>query len=209
MPSEEKFLAAIKKLRETETKKNFDQTIDLIINLKNFDVRREAFNTFVQLPNKVKNKKIAGFFERDSKIINTIKKEQFGAFKEKKDSRKLVKSYDFFVASAKLMPSVATSFGRVLGPTGKMPSPQLGIVPSEEEALVKAVVDRINSSVRIRVKEPCIKVGIGKESLSDEQIMRNALAVFHKIEETLPRRIEQIRNVKIKLTMSKPVLVEM
>ncbi|MDP2925784.1 MAG: hypothetical protein Q8N99_05420 [Nanoarchaeota archaeon] len=205
---EEKILDAIKKIRASKEKKNFDQSIDLIINLKNFDVRKEAFSTFIQLPNKVKNKNIAGFLEKDSKIIATIKKDDFPRYKDKKDIKKLVKQYDFFIASAKLMPSIATSFGRVLGPAGKMPSPQLGIITSEDDASINAIAERINSNVKIRIKEPSIKISIGKESLSDDSIMKNILAVYHKLLELLPKKNDNIRNVKIKLTMGKPVIVE-
>ncbi|VVB78514.1 50S ribosomal protein L1 [uncultured archaeon] len=209
MSNEENFANAIKKLRETKEKKNFDQTIDLIVNLKGFDVRREAFNTFIQLPNKVKNKRIAAFLEKESKAVDTIKKDDFPRYKEKKDIKKLIKKYDFFIASAKLMPAIATSFGRFLGPVGKMPSPQLGILPSEEEPVIKAVIEKINSNVRVRVKEPSIKIGIGKESLTDEQIMRNAITVYAKLIELLPRKNDNIRNIKIKSTMGKPINVQL
>jgi large subunit ribosomal protein L1 len=206
---EEKFLSAIKKLRETSEKKNFDQTVDIIVNLKQFDVRREAFNIFIQLPNKIKDSKVLGFFEKDSKVINTIKKEEFPRYKEKKDIKKLVRDYDFFVSNAKLMPAVATSFGRVLGPFGKMPSPQLGILPTEDDKIVEAVVNKINLSVRVKVKEPSIKASIGKQSMGDEKLEQNAVAFYNKIVDNLPKKIDNVRNVKIKLTMSKPVTVEL
>ena len=210
MANEEKFTKAIEALKADKSKKvNFDQTVDLIINLKEFDVRRQAFNLFIQVPNKIKDKKIGGFFEKDSKVIDTIKKANFGKYKEKKDIRKLIKSYDFFIANAKLMPAVATSFGRVLGPVGKMPSPQLGILPNEEDAMVEALVNKINSTARIRVKEPSIKVSIGKQSMDTEKIMQNALTVYKKVLDTLPRKIDNVKNVKIKFTMSKPVKVEL
>ena len=208
MSDEEKFLKAIEKIKTSEKKVNFDQTVDLIVNLKEFDVRKNAFNLFVQVPNKVKDKKIAGFFEKKSSLIDTITKGEFVKFKEKKDIKKLIKKYDFFVANAKLMPAVATSFGRILGPAGKMPSPQLGILPAEDEKIMKGIINKINSSVRIMVKEPSIKVGIAKQSLTNEQIMQNAVSVYHKILESLPRGKDNVRNVKIKLTMDKPVLVE-
>ncbi len=207
MSEEEKILEAVKNLRKSE-KKNFDQTIDLIVNLKNFDARREAFNIFIQVPNKIKDKKVAGFFEKDSKIINTIKKDDFARYKEKKDIKKLVKNYDFFISNTKLMPSVATAFGRILGPAGKMPSPQLGILVSEDDSAVKSIVEKINSTVRVRVKDPSIKIGIGKESLKDEQIVKNIFAVYSKLIETLPKNRDNVKNVKIKLTMGKPVAVE-
>jgi len=201
---EQNFLKAIEKIKSSEKKVKFDQTVDLLINLKEFDVRREAFNIFISVPNKTKDKKIAGFFEDNSKVIDSIKKEQFSKYKEKKDVKKLISKYDFFIANAKLMPAVATSFGRVLGPIGKMPSPQLGIVSNEDDKMIQGVVDKINSTVRVRVKEPSIKVAIGKQSMDNEKLMQNAVAVYHKILETLPRNKDNVRNVKIKLTMGVP-----
>lgn len=205
--TEEKFIEALGKLRKDE-KKTFDQTVDLIINLKEFDVRREAFNTVIILPAKIRDNKVVGFFEKDSKIIDTIKKDDFPRYKEKKDMKKLTREYDFFIANAKLMPAVATAFGRVLGPVGKMPSPQMGIVPSEDDNVVKNLVDKINYTVRVRVKEPSIKVGIGKQSAKNEDLAKNAFAVYNKIIELLPRHRDNLKNVQIKFTMSKPVKVE-
>ncbi|MDD5191521.1 MAG: hypothetical protein PHH54_02630 [Candidatus Nanoarchaeia archaeon] len=204
---EEKFLKAIKEIRKTDKKRNFDQTIDLIINLKNFNVKKDSFTTFVEVPNKVKEKRVAGFFEKKSDLVDTIKQEEFPAFKEKKDLKKLIKDYDFFIANAKLMPAVATAFGRVLGPAGKMPSPQLGIIPVENPETINAVLKKINSNVRVRVKEPSVKVGIGKQSLTDEQILRNVSVIYKKIVEGLPKKEENVKSVLIKLCMDKPVRV--
>jgi len=208
MAIEDSFLKALHEIRKTDKKHNFDQTIDVIVNLKGFDVRREAFSVFITLPNKIKDKRVMGFFEKKSKVVDSIVKEEFDKYKEKKDARKLIKGYDFFIANAKIMPAVATSFGRILGPTGKMPSPQLGIIPSEDETIIKGILGRINSTVRVRVKEPSIKIGVGKESLKDDQIVENLAALYSKLIETLPRKKDNIRNVKLKLTMGKPVNVE-
>jgi len=175
--------------------------------LKEFEVKKNSFSVFVQVPHKIKDKKVAGFFEKDSTLIDAIKKDDFGRYKEKKDIKKLVNSYDFFVANAKLMPAVATAFGRILGPVGKMPSPQMGILPNEEEKMVQGLLDKINSSVRVRVKEPSLKVGVAKESLNDDEVVENAVIVYKKILEHLPKGIDNVKNIKIKLTMGKPVLV--
>jgi len=213
MATEDRFLKAVKKLREEESKRKakrkFNQTVDLIVNLKEFEVKKNSFSVFVQVPYKIKDKKVAGFFEKDSTLIDTIKREEFIKYKEKKDIKKLVSSYDFFVANAKLMPAVATAFGRILGPVGKMPSPQLGILPNEEDKIIQTLLNKIDSSVRIRVKEPSLKIGVAKESLKDEEVVENAVVVYKKILENLPKGIDNVRNVKIKLTMGKPVAVEL
>ena len=213
MSEEDNFLKALRKLREEESKKSkkrsFDQTIDLIVNLKEFDVRKHSFNIFVDIPNKFKEKKIAGFFEKDSKIIDSIKRDNFVKYKDKKDIKKLANSYDNFVANAKLMPAIATSFGRILGPIGKMPSPQLGIIGNEDVESIKKVIERINSTTRVIVKEPSIKVGIAKESLEDKKIIENILSCYKKILDNLPKNKDNVKNVKIKFTMGKPVSVEL
>jgi large subunit ribosomal protein L1 len=98
-------------------------------------------------------KKICAFLEVKNKNVNTITKSEFSRYNDKKEIKKLVKEYDFFIAQASLMPSVATTFGKVLGPSGKMPSPQLGILANEDEKTIKALLDRINNSIKIRVKE--------------------------------------------------------
>jgi large subunit ribosomal protein L1 len=209
MTEEKSFLEAVKKLRDDnkEKERNFDQTIDLIVNLKEFDVRKQAFNVFAEVPHKFRNKKVAGFFEKDSSVVKAIKKDDFGRYKEKKDIKKLTRSYDNFIANAKLMPAVATAFGRVLGPAGKMPSPQLGILPNEEESTVKKMVDRVNNNLRIVVKEASIKIGVAKVSLDDEKVVDNLIGVYHKILSSLPKGKDNVKNVKIKFTMSKPVEV--
>lgn len=209
MAENKKFESALKKIKTYEKERKFDQTVDLIINLKNFDVRRESFNIFIELPHKIKDKKVSGFFENDSKLVNTIKKDKFGQYKDKKEIKKLIKEYDFFIANAKLMPLVATNFGRVLGPAGKMPSPQLGILPNEDDKLIQAILNKINTTVRVRVKEPSIKIAVAKESLSDNDIVDNLVTAYKKVLENLPKKSENIRNVKIKLTMGKPTIVEL
>jgi len=204
MIEEKKFLTAIKEIRKYTKKRNFDQSVDLIVNLKNFNVKREGFNLLVTLPNKVKDKKILGFLEKDSNIIESIKKEDFANFKEKKDIKRLIKNYDFFISNMKLMPLIATKFGRIFGPAGKMPSPQLGILSIENEENIMELIKKINLTIKIRVKEPSIKISIGKESLTDKQIVENVLKVYHKILENLSKKQENIKNIKIKLTMGKP-----
>jgi large subunit ribosomal protein L1 len=207
MTDEDKFLSAVKELRKTEVKRTFDQSVDIIVNLREFDVRREAFSTFIKVPHKIKERKIAAFLEKESKAVDTIKKEEFPRYKEKKDIRRLVKSYDFFISSAKLMPAVATTFGRALGPAGKMPNPQLGIITAEDDNTLKQIRESVNSTVKIKVKEPSIKALIGKQSLTDQQLADNAMAVYNKLVETLPKGKENISSILIKLSMDKPVKI--
>ncbi|MBS3071491.1 hypothetical protein J4408_00715 [Candidatus Pacearchaeota archaeon] len=198
---------AIAELRKLE-KKKFDQSVDLIVNLKGIDLRKESINVVASIPHKIKDKKVAAFLTKRNDIIHTITEPDFAKFKDKKVLKNLVKSYDFFISVASLMPKVASTFGKVLGPTGKMPSPQLGIVVKEDADAIKAALLKIERSVKVRAKEPSIKVVIAKESMSDEQITENILAVYNAVVNSLPTKKDNIRSAMIKLTMSKPIKVE-
>jgi large subunit ribosomal protein L1 len=199
---------AIKELRKNE-KKNFDQSIDLIVNLKGIDTKRETISTVVPIPHKIKDKKVCGFLSEKSDLVKTITLPEFSIYKEKKELKPLVKNYDFFIAGAKLMPSVATTFGKVLGPTGKMPSPQLGVLMTEDSNSIKQLLAKIEKSIKIRLKEPSAKISIGKESMKDEEIIENVEAVYNGLVNVLPTKKENVKSILIKMTMTKPIKVEM
>jgi large subunit ribosomal protein L1 len=194
---------ALEEIRKNGERK-FDQTVDLIINLQKFDVKKNSINLFFKVPHKIKDKKIAGFLEVKSKDVETITFSEFKKYENKKALKKLVKKFDFFIAQASLMPKVATSFGRVLGPAGKMPSPQIGILMNVDSKSLIELKEKINESVKIKIKEPSVKIGIGKQSMKDEEIIENIVVVYNSLVKALPRDKENIKNIEIKFTMTKP-----
>ena len=204
MELQEQLKLALTELRKNESKK-FKQTVDLIVNLQKFEVKKTPLNIFVRIPNISKDKKIAAFFESESEFIDTITEIDFKKYSDKKKLKNLVKKYDFFIAQAKLMPKVATVFGRVLGPAGKMPSPQMGIVLNADEKATNELKEKINTSLRIRAKEPSIKVAVGKEDMKDEEIIENVLSIYNELLKALPRDKENIKNIELKFTMTKPI----
>ena len=197
---------ALKELRKDENKRKFIQTVDLIINLHNIDVRKEGLNTFINLPHP-SEKKIAAFLSKKSDEIDTITETDFVKFKDAKEIKKLAKKYDYFIAAAPLMGKIATAFGRILGPTGKMPSPQAGIIPKESDEAVKAMIEKMKKVVRVKTKERSIKLAIGKEDLSDSDLKENTETILNSLEKILPRGKENIKNAMIKFTMTKPIKI--
>ena len=194
---------ALEELR-TEKQRKFDQTVDLIVNLQKFDIKKNPVNTFVSAPYKIKNKKIAGFLEVKNKNLDTITPDQFKKYSDKKELKKIAKNYDFFIAQPSVMPKVATTFGRILGPLGKMPSPQLGIILNTDDKTINELKEKINSSIKIRTKDASIKIAIGKQSMKDEDIIENVLAVYNALLKSLSKEKENIKNIEVKFTMTKP-----
>lgn len=196
---------ALAELRKGK-KRKFVQTVDLIMNLKNFDVRKEALNNFVTIPHP-SEKKIGAFLTKKSKLVDTIIIDDFSRYKEAKDIKKLAKKYDAFIAVAPLMGKIATTFGRVFGPMNRMPSPQAGIIPQESDEMIIAMMAKMKKSIRVKNKEMAIKLPIGKEDMNDEDLAENITAVINGLEKLLPRGRDNIKEVLIKFTMTKPVVV--
>lgn len=206
--AEEKVQTIEKALAELrgEKKRKFIQTIDLIVNLKDFDVRRENVNTFITLPN-AGAKKVCGFLSRKVDGVDVILESEFKKYNEENEIKRLAKKYDFFIAVAPMMPKIATKFGRVFGPIGKMPSPQAGIMPNDDEASVKAMVQKMKKMVRIRSKEKSLKIPVGKEDMSDEELKQNIDVIISSLEKVLPKNKQNIKDILVKLTMSKPIKI--
>lgn len=200
---------ALEELRKETKQRKFDQSVDFIINLQKFDVKKSNLNIFVSVPHKIKEKRIAGFLEATNNVIDTIIPEDFKKYSDKKILKNLVNRYDFFVAQASIMPKVATTFGRVLGPTGKMPSPQLGIVANADDKIINELKNKINHSIKIKLKEPSIKVAIGKQSMKNEDLAENAITVYNAVLKEMPRDKENFKNVEIKFTMTKPKKIKL
>ncbi len=194
---------ALEELQKNKERK-FNQTADLIINLQKFDPKKNQISIYVQVPWKVKDKKVCAFFETKDTGIETIIPSEFKDYSDKKALKKLVKKFDFFIAQASVMPKVATVFGKVLGPSGKMPSPQLGILMDVNDKTVEEVKKKISNSIKIRIKEASIKLAIGKQSMKDEEIIENVMAVYNAVVKDLPKGKENIKNLELKFTMTKP-----
>jgi len=194
---------ALEELRK-EKERKFNQTVDLIINLQKFNLKKSQINLLVGIPFKFKDKKICAFLETKNKDVETITPEQFKKYSDKKALKKLVKEFDFFMAQASVMPKVATTFGKVLGPAGKMPSPQLGLLFNVNEKAIDDLKKKINNNLKIKVREPSIKLAIGKQSMKDDEIIGNVLAVYNAVLKSLSKGKENIKNIELKFTMTKP-----
>ncbi len=197
----------LNKLREETKERKFNQGLDLIINLKDFDLKREKVNLALIAPNEFCKPKILAFLNKKSSIVDSITKDEFQLYKDKKKVKKIVEEYDHFIASASLMPAIAATFGRYLGQAGKMPSPQLGILREENEKEIQKLLDVFDKVVVIKSKEPSLKIKVGNYEMKDEKIAENIIYVHKKVVDSLSKKNQNIKNVLIKFTMSKAIKI--
>lgn len=209
-------LAALKKLKESSQKRNFKQGIDLIITFKDIDMKKTENQVaiYANLPHQAKNVRICALVgpemrEEAKAADKVIFLDEFEKYKnDKKLAKKLGSEFDFFVAQGNLMAQVATAFGRVLGPKGKMPNPKAGCVVPPKTNL-KPIAEKLKHSIKLVSRETLmVQCSIGKEDMDENKLAENALAVYNQVLHSLPQEKNNIKNAMLKFTMSKPVKIE-
>lgn len=211
----EKILDAVKEAKGKSKKRNFAQSIELVMNLQDIDLKKPEgkIQEFIELPHHIgKESKIC--------VIATgemaLKAKKAGAdlviergdlealMGDKKKQKELAKTYDYFIAEAPLMPLVGKSLGATLGPKGKMPTP----VPPT--ANIADQIERYQKIVLLRMRnQPILQCRVGNESMADKEIAENIQVVVRRIEGKLKKGIKNIRSIRLKTTMGTPVKVTM
>lgn len=215
--NKQEVLSTLKKIKETSPKRNFKQSIELIINLKSLNLKRQEsqLNIYASMPfSWGRTSSVCAFVGPELKahaeqaFSETVTSDNFPKYQQdKKLVKKLAKRHDFFVAQANFMPQVATVFGRVLGPLGKMPNPKIGAV-FPPNANLAAINSKLQKTKRLMSRaNPIIQSVLGKEDAPDNEIAENAVSVYNTVLHSLPNDINNIKNVYLKLTMSPAVMI--
>jgi len=209
MITESQLVELAKEAKTSTKERKFKQSVELIITFKDIDVKKGfALNEVVQLPKTSSPATVCiiatGDMSQKAKaakadsVIGTEELEKFGA--NKRESRKFINKYDFFLADTKVMPTVGKTLGQLLGPRGKMPTP----VPFD--ASIEAFLERFRSCIKVRTRASLsVSCKIGDVSMEDADLAINAHAVLSAIEKKLPNGEKNMKKILIKTTMGKPI----
>lgn len=198
---------AISEVKEGSKKRNFRQSVELILNLRDIDLKKpeNRINELIELPHPpVEDVRITVFATgdlairaRDADVYRVLDKDALTVLvNDKKNSKRLVKETDFFLAETTLMALIGKSLGPILGPRGKMPTP---IPPN---APIKTIIDRYQRLVRLRVRDQLVtQCRVGTEDMTNDFLVDNIQAIFTRFEQRLPKGLKNIRRAYVKTSM--------
>ena len=215
MPLDKKtLLDAVKTAKEKAGQKKFNQTIELIMDIKEIDMKAPEgkITEVIELPHaSAKPNRICVVASGETALKakranadNVIERADLEALAgKKKDLRKIATDFDVFISEAPLMPLVGRTLGPVLGPRGKMP------IPIPPNADVAALIAKYRKTIVVRMRnQPIIQTVAGTANQPDEEIVDNIQAVLRVLEGKLKRGLKNIDVVFIKASMGEPIKIK-
>ncbi len=209
LPREE-IIEGIEKAREASPERNFEQSFDIAVNLRELDMNRpdNRINLRFQLPNGVGDRKVLVFASGDlalrarragaDEVVEPAELDQLAT--DKKAAKNKLAPYDSFVAEAPMMPTVGRVAGPILGPRGKMPTP----VPPQ--APIDEIIERERRTIVLRSRDkPFVHCIVGKEGMSNEEVADNIETVLRNLTAATKRGFQNIKTMYLKLTMGDSV----
>jgi large subunit ribosomal protein L1 len=215
MPLDKKtILDAVKEAKGKSGQKKFNQTVDLILNVQEIDMKAPEgkIQEVVELPHATgKPNKVCviasgelALKARRANADSVIERADLeGLAGKKKELRKLAGEYDVFISEAPLMPIVGRILGPVLGPRGKMP------VPVAPTADIASLIAKHRKTIVVRMRnQPIIQCSVGTENMNEEELSDNIQAVLRVLDGKLKRGLKNIKLAYVKTSMGTPVKIK-
>jgi large subunit ribosomal protein L10Ae len=192
-------------------KRNFLETIEIQITLKNYDpVRDKRFSGTFKLPT-VPRPKLkccmlgnAAHCEQADRIgIDHMSVEDLKKLnKNKKLVKKLAKKYDFFLASDNMIKQIPRLLGPGLTKAGKFPT----LLAAGEDMQEK--MDEVKATIKFQMKKVmCLNVAVGNVEMEPKEISANTQLASNFLASLLKKQWQNIGQIFIKTTMSPSIQI--
>jgi large subunit ribosomal protein L1 len=208
------FIESVKEAKSKAEKRKFTQSIELIINLRDIDMKKpeSRIQESVELPHAVGKKGKVCVIASGELVLKArragadlvIERTELEALSgDKKRQKALADDYDNFIAEAPLMPTIGRVLGAILGPKGRMPTP---VAPTVN---IADMIERQRKTVQVRLRgQPVLQCLVGTEDMPDEHVAENIGAVIGRLEGKLKRGLKNIRSIIIKTAMGPAVRIK-
>jgi len=203
---------AIARALDEAPTRNFRETVDLAVNLRDLDLNDPSnrVDESIVLPEGTgQETSIVVFAEGETAVrAEEVAEEVLDADDlsdlgdNENDAKDLAADTDFFLAEENMMQDIGRYLGTVLGPRGKMPDP---ISPGDD---VVALVERLKNSVQLRSGDRrTFHTRVGAEDMSAEEIADNIDVIIRRLEADLEKGPLNLDTIYVKTTMGPAVEV--
>jgi len=190
-----------------EKKRNFNETVELQVVLKNYDPQKDKrFSGTVRLPAETKPRMKfcvlgdqvhcdqAAKIGIDHKNVDDLKKLN----KNKKLVKKLAKGYDAFLASESVLKQIPRLLGPGLNKAGKFPT-----LLSHNDSLEEKILT-VRSTVKFQLKKVLVLgVAVGHCKLTEDQIIMNVGLTVNFLVSLLKKNWQNVKALYLKSSMGK------
>jgi len=197
---------AVSRALEEAPERNFRETVDLAINLRdlNLDDPANRVDESIVLPSGTgQDTSIVVFAEGETavrardvadRVLDSDDLEDLGD--DDDEAKDLADDTDFFVAEAALMQDIGRYLGTVLGPRGKMPTP---LQPDDD---VVETVNRMKNTVQLRSRDRrTFHTRVGAEDMDAADIADNIDVILRRLHGELEKGPLNVDSIYVKTTM--------
>ncbi|MFH5798347.1 50S ribosomal protein L1 [Haladaptatus sp. CMAA 1911] len=203
---------AVSRALEDSPQRNFRETVDLAINLRDLDLNDPSnrVDESIVLPSGTgQDTKIVVFAEGETALRaedvadDVLSGDDLEDLGDDDDAAKdLAGDTDFFIAEASMMQDIGRYLGTVLGPRGKMPTP---LQPDDD---VVETVNRMKNTVQLRSGDRrTFHTLVGAEDMSAEDISENIDVIVRRLHSNLEKGPLNVDTIYVKTTMGPSVEV--
>jgi large subunit ribosomal protein L1 len=210
-----KIVNAVNEAQTKAPKRKFEESMELIVNLKGIDLKKGAkqINVDITLPHPVGGGAVQvcvigsesfTFQAKKAGATRVIGPDELSRLETDKEAAKtLAEQMSFFIAQSDMMPLIGRVLGPVLGPRGKMPRP----VPASAD--ITKLLSEFSSSVKLRMrKNLVIQNKVGQRKMEAKRLAENIQAILTALERNLDKGAANIGEVLVKTTMGPTVRIE-
>ncbi|USZ68632.1 50S ribosomal protein L1 [Halorussus salilacus] len=203
---------AVSRALEDSPERNFRETVDLAINLRDLDLNEPSnrVDESIVLPSGTgQDTQIVVFAEGETalraeevadEVFDSDDLEDLGDDDDR--AKDLADETDFFIAEASLMQDIGRYLGTILGPRGKMPEP---LQPDDD---VVETVNRMKNVVQLRSGDRrTFHTRVGAEDMSAEEIADNIDVILRRLHSNLEKGPLNVDSIYVKTTMGPAVEV--
>ena len=195
-------------LKDRKQDRKFKESIDLQVNLKNYDTNKDKrFSGSLRLPNvcrpRMKVCIICDLVHEDLAKAQGLTFTNMDELKKLNKNKKLVKKlcaqYDAFLASESIIKTLPRVVGPHMNRAGKFPT----AVAAAEDLTAK--VTELQGTIKFQLKKVlCLGTCVGHAEMDQEQIRQNTVTAVNFLISLLKKNWQNMKSCYIKTTMGKP-----